>query len=1215
MRLRPALLATGALLAALAGGLLWLTASESGLRAAAALASSASGGRLQIEQASGRLLGPLRIATLHWETPDRQVRAEQLQLDWSPAALLHGELAIGELRLARLQISGAPDSPPEPPPTDLTLPLAVDLQSIIIARLEYGSALATGEISGRLTSDGRQHHLRDFRARFAELSLAGQAALDGSAPLPLAASLEVTGQLAERPLAVTLNAAGPLERIVLNATAHQGIAGQAEILLTPFAAASFASARIALDDIDPAAWHGGAPAARLSLRADLSPQGAGVAGDFALHNAQPGPLDRQRLPLVSLGGHLDWQETTARLEKLKATLPGTGELSGHGNWRNGTLQLELAAHRLDAARLVSTLRPTRLNGPLAASLDAQRQAIRLDLQDPQFTLLADASHGAGQVTLARLEIGAGNARLAAKGELSLAAGLAFSAEGELSQFDPSRFAKVPAAHLNARFKGQGKLQPRPVIDGEFSLRDSLLAGQPLAGQGRLRVDWPRIPFADIELSAGPNRLAARGAFGNPDDTLAIDLDAAQLAPYGLEGGIGGQLRLSGGTRQARLAAQLQAARLGWPGHGRLSDLTLTAELGGAATSPLRIDLAIGRLATPEQPALAKDLRLQGEGSNQAHRLRASVELIDQTRLTLAAEGGIDPEAAVPHWNGRLLEARLAGSDPARNIRLAAPAALSLGAAAWSVGPAQLAGDPLDWQATLQAAADPQHLRASLSARGSRIGQVDGDLSAALRGAWALDNQAPWQAKLTMAIADLGWLAELIGDGWQSAGRFEGDLKIAGTPALPLASGRFRGDKLALRRPEQGLELTRGELAIDLEDNLLRVRRLSFDSILQGMPRPLRQSGREGIAGLTQQPGHLDISGEMRIDSERGADQAFLDVKLDRLGAWQLPDQWLAVSGAGRLSWQGDTLGAKGQLTVDAGYWQLAPGGAPRLSDDVIVHRPGSAKASPSLRPKLDLDIATDLGRNFLFNGAGLSSRLSGDLRLRASGRDLPRASGSIRARDGRFDAYGQQLSIERGILTFQGLPDNPALDVRAVRKGLAVEPGVQIGGTVQKPLVRLISDPDLPDTEKLAWLVLGHGSENMGAGDATVLFSAASGLLGNDSGNVVQQLKKTLRVDEFGVRQGDIGGNGSRQPTSRIAGSSVDSTAANANQILSVGKRLGSNALLSYEQSLGRAESVVKLTVNLTRQISVIGRAGSDNALDVFYTLAFGRERRPSPEP
>ncbi|HXE39060.1 MAG TPA: translocation/assembly module TamB domain-containing protein [Azonexus sp.] len=1214
MRLRPALLATIAVLASLAGTLLWLSASSSGLGAAAEVAGWASGGRLHIEEADGRLLGPLRIAALRWETPDLQMRAEQVEIDWSPAALLGGRLEVGDLRIARLHISSSPDRPPAQAPTDLRLPLAVAVHSFVVGQLKYGSALVTGEISGQLISDGQVHHLNDFRARLAELSLTGQATLGGNAPLPLAASLEVTGQLEERPLAVTLAAAGPLERIALSATAQQGIAGRADVLLTPFAPASFASARIALDDIDPAAWHAGAPAARLALRAELNPQGAGVAGHFSLSNAQPGPLDRQRLPLASLSGRLDWSAESARLTALRATLAGNGELAGDGRWQNGTLLLDLSARRLDAARLVSTLRPIRLDGTLSASLDAQRQTLKLDLKDPQFALRAEAGHAAGLVTLPRLEITAGNARLSGKGELSLAKAMAFSAEGELSRFDPSRFAKVPAAQINARFKSRGQLTPRPVIDGEFSLQDSQLAGQPLAGHGQLRIDWPRIPRADIALNAGPNRLTAQGAFGDPGDTLAIDLDAMQLAPYGLEGGISGQLRLSGGTRQARLAAELQAAKLGWPGHGRLSDLTLKAELGGAAASPLRIDLAIGQLATPEQPALAKGLRVEGEGSNQAHRLRASGELIDQTRLNLAAEGGIDPQAAAPQWHGRLLEARLKGPDEARNFRLTAPAPLSLGTAAWSFGPAQLAGEPLDWQATLQAAADPQHMQASLSARGMRVGQVDGELSAAMQGAWSMDRLAPWQGQLQMAIADLGWLAELIGDGWQSAGRFNGELKLTGTPTRPVSSGRFRGEQLVLRRPEQGLDLTRGELAIDLDNNLLRVRQLSFDSVLQPMPRPLRLAGRQEIAGLTQRPGRLEISGEMQIDSAWGADHAFLDFKLDRLGAWQLPDQWVAVSGSGRLSWQGGTLGAKGQLAADAGYWQLAPAGAPQLSDDVFVKRPGSAKASPSLRPKLDLDISTDLGRNFLFNGAGLSSRLSGDLRLRASGRDLPRATGSIRARDGRFDAYGQQLSIERGILTFQGLPDNPALDVRAVRKGLAVEPGVQIGGTVHKPQVKLISDPELPDTEKLAWLVLGHGSENMSSGDAAILFSAAGGLLGNDSGNLVQQLKKTFGVDEFGVRQGDIGGSGGRQPGSRVAGSNFDSSAATGNQIMSVGKRLGANTLLSYEQSLGRAESVVKLTVNLTRQISLIGRAGSDNALDVFYTLAFGRERRPVSE-
>ena len=178
--------------------------------------------------------------------------------------------------------------------------------------------------------------------------------------------------------------------------------------------------------------------------------------------------------------------------------------------------------------------------------------------------------------------------------------------------------------------------------------------------------------------------------------------------------------------------------------------------------------------------------------------------------------------------------------------------------------------------------------------------------------------------------------------------------------------------------------------------------------------------------------------------------------------------------------------------------------------------------------------------------------------------------------------------------------------------GMTIRQARATNGTAQKPTVKLFSDPDLPDAEKLAWLILGHGPEQMSAGDAALLIPAAGSILGNDSGNVVKQLKNTFGIDEFGVRQGQIGDTGGRTQGSRVAGGGIDTTATTGNQILSVGKRLSSNALLSYEQNLGKAESVVKLTVNLTRQISVIGRAGSDNALDVFYTITLGRGSQES---
>ncbi|NTV69890.1 MAG: hypothetical protein HGA71_07065 [Azonexaceae bacterium] len=1197
--------------AAVIGGVGWLTTSENGLQTAIALAQSATAGQLQIEQASGRLLGNLDIGQLRWQGATLQVDATQIHLDWSPSALLRGHAEIAELSIAALHIVTAPSDTPALAPSDLQLPCTVNAKKVVILKLSVDGGFMATDLAASFTSDGRQHRLDDFKALTGGIAVTGRAGLDGLAPMPLAASAEISGQLDQRPLAVALTASGPLERIALTAVATLGVAGTAEVALTPFADAAFASARLQLDNIDPATWQPGAPHAKLSITADVAPQGDGIVGSFGLTNHQPGPVDRQRLPLATLAGTVAWQGSTAQFATLHATLPGSSELDGSGEWRDSAVKLALTASRLDAAQIVSTLRSTRLNGPISSLLGADRQQFKLDLKDATFALLAEASHADQRIDLPQLQLSAGDARLSAKGKLDLKAPRAFTAEGELQRFDPSRFAKVPAAQINASFKADGRLDPRAVVDASFTLKDSRVANQPLSGQGKVAIVWPHISGIDIQLVSGANHLSAKGAFGQPGDTVVVNLDAQQLAPYGLDGGITGRFDLTGSAQQPKFAGQLNATKIGKPGIARLSGLSLKADGGGEASSALSLDLAIAAVESPDQPGLLRNIRLHGEGTNQAHSLTASAEVAGKNLLSLAADGGLSSDFS--QWQGRLLEAKMNSADKSRNFRLATPAPIKLAGAGWSIGPAQFIGEPLDWQATVQAGADARQLHATLNARGSRIGQVDGELNAAMLGPWSLAQNARWQGRLKTDIADLGWLAELIGDGWQSEGRLNGELQLAGTPAAPLSSGRFRGERLALHLPAQGLNLARGELDVDLRDNLLHINRLGFDSLLQPMPRAIRLEARDDLSTLTAKPGRLEISGEIRVDRGSTGENAFLDIKLDRLGAFQLPDQWVAVSGNGRLSLKDGTLGAVGKLAVDAGYWQLAPGGTPRLSDDVVIKRPGSEKPAASLRPKLELDISTDLGRNFQFNGAGLSSRLGGDIRITAHGRDLPRASGTIRARNGRFEAYGQKLDIERGILSFNGLLDNPGLDVRAVRKGLSVEPGVQISGSAQRPVIKLISDPELPDAEKLAWLVLGHGPEQMGAGDATLLFSAAGGLLGNDSGNVVQQLKKTLGFDEFGLRQGNIGDTGGRQPTSRVAGgNSVDTAGTTGQQILSVGKRLSSNALVSYEQTLGRAEGIVKLTVNLTRQIAVIGRAGSDNALDIFYTLTFGRtEEKP----
>ena len=98
---------------AAAGG--WLAGSDSGLRAVAALAEQAAGGRLRIEAPRGRLAGPLQIGALRWQTPDLELAAEDVALDWTPSALWDGRLQLVALHAGRIAVRPAAGRPPSPP--------------------------------------------------------------------------------------------------------------------------------------------------------------------------------------------------------------------------------------------------------------------------------------------------------------------------------------------------------------------------------------------------------------------------------------------------------------------------------------------------------------------------------------------------------------------------------------------------------------------------------------------------------------------------------------------------------------------------------------------------------------------------------------------------------------------------------------------------------------------------------------------------------------------------------------------------------------------------------------------------------------------------------------------------------------------------------------------------------------------------------------------
>src|SRR3546814_9107062 len=79
-----------------------------------------------------------------------------------------------------------------------------------------------------------------------------------------------------------------------------------------------------------------------------------------------------------------------------------------------------------------------------------------------------------------------------------------------------------------------------------------------------------------------------------------------------------------------------------------------------------------------------------------------------------------------------------------------------------------------------------------------------------------------------------------------------------------------------------------------------------------------------------------------------------------------------------------------------------------------------------------------MGPRFYITGMGLDAGLLGAIEIHMADGRLT-GIGALRTRGGGIEAYGQNLRLRRGTLTFQGRLDNPLLDIEALRTGDQVE--------------------------------------------------------------------------------------------------------------------------------------------------------------------------------
>lgn len=517
------------------------------------------------------------------------------------------------------------------------------------------------------------------------------------------------------------------------------------------------------------------------------------------------------------------------------------------------------------------------------------------------------------------------------------------------------------------------------------------------------------------------------------------------------------------------------------------------------------------------------------------------------------------------------------------------------------------------EARLTLTGDGETLQAALRWDSEHAGQAEATLSTRLRhvdGGWVWPADAPLDGTLKARLPRVGVWSVLAPPGWRIRGTLDANATLGGTRQAPQWRGTLLADDLAVRSVVEGIEFSDGVLRATFNGQRLDIATLRLRGAAggggSGRRAQANSSGGEltgsGFAEWQPAPPPTAIAGTATAARPTALSRIrmAMDVQAKALRVSARADRRLAVSGQVQARLSDARLEIRGNLAADQALFVLPDENAPSLGGDVIVRTGGQvvwpARSAPQagttatvVRVMPDVSVTLDLGSDFQVRGRGLKTRLAGQLQLRNNGATAyqPRLQGEVRTVRGTYKAYGQQLDIEEGVLRFSGPFDNPSLDILAIRPNLSQRVGVQISGTVLSPRVRLYASPELPEVEKLAWLVLGRSAANGGA-ESAVLQQAAMALLGGNKGGLSGGLASALGLDELSLRGATTTGDGT---TSAAA--------------VTLGKRITRDFYVAYERSLAGALGTFFVFYDLTKRFTLRAQSGQQSAVDLIFTVPY----------
>jgi translocation and assembly module TamB len=422
-------------------------------------------------------------------------------------------------------------------------------------------------------------------------------------------------------------------------------------------------------------------------------------------------------------------------------------------------------------------------------------------------------------------------------------------------------------------------------------------------------------------------------------------------------------------------------------------------------------------------------------------------------------------------------------------------------------------------------------------------------------------EAPLAGQVQARVADVGIWSAWLPPGGRLTGMLNTTAMLSGTFGKPKLDGELGGSGLGVRNLLQGVNVRDGEVLVKLEGDTARIERFTL-------------RGGEGSASVT---GSAQLGGKPA---------AQLQLKAERLRVLARVDRMVTASGSAELRLGAERTQLDGKFAIDEAFYDASRSDAPALDEDVTLRRDDEGlgaradggEAAPRRSFVMDVDI--DLGEKVHIRGRGLDTGLRGKLNLSTPGGRLA-VNGTVRTEGGTYAAYGQALDIERGIVAFSGAAANPRLDVLALRPKIDQRVGVAITGNLLTLRVRLFSEPEMSDSEKLSWLLLGRAPDGLGRTDTALLQSAAVALLAGEGTAPTDALMNNLGIDEISLRQGE----GDVRET-----------------VITIGKQLSRRWYVGYERGVNATTGTWQLIYRIAQRFTLRAQSGEDSAVDVIWT-------------